>query len=282
MPGTIPELIDASGFQLGDVFEIYQASSLDNRRATGSHVKERFEATGFSFTGQVAGASGGTALAPSFAFVGETDTGIYLYGANAIGFAAAGGPVGYINNAGLTVETSSASQLNVFSDSLATLKAATFVASSTGPVFRLTKGRGTNSGKAAVANADSSGSIFFAAMGDASTEVNHISITGTVTQATPSPTAMGARLAIGMCEVGSSTRTEFLRGEHATGLSIRSRVVVDQDGGIQKYSRTVAQINALTPTAGREFFCSNESGGAVPVFGDGTNWRRMTDRAIMT
>ena len=34
--------------------------------------------------------------------------------------------------------------------------------------------------------------------------------------------------------------------------------------------------------AGAQVFVSNESGGAVPAFSDGTNWRRVTDRAIVT
>jgi len=29
-------------------------------------------------------------------------------------------------------------------------------------------------------------------------------------------------------------------------------------------------------------FVSDESGGAVPAFSDGANWRRVTDRAIVT
>jgi len=41
---------------------------------------------------------------------------------------------------------------------------------------------------------------------------------------------------------------------------------------------------ATLPTTGIETpslaYCSNETGGAVPVFFDGTNWRRVTDRAI--
>lgn len=53
-------------------------------------------------------------------------------------------------------------------------------------------------------------------------------------------------------------------------------------GHVQKASKTVSQLGALSPVAGREYYCSNESGGAVPVFGDGTNWRRVTDRAIIS
>jgi hypothetical protein len=34
--------------------------------------------------------------------------------------------------------------------------------------------------------------------------------------------------------------------------------------------------------AGAMIYVTNESGGPVPAFGDGTNWRRVTDRAIVT
>lgn len=38
--------------------------------------------------------------------------------------------------------------------------------------------------------------------------------------------------------------------------------------------------SAATVGAGAQAFCTDETGGAVPVFSDGTNWRRVTDRAI--
>jgi hypothetical protein len=44
---------------------------------------------------------------------------------------------------------------------------------------------------------------------------------------------------------------------------------------------TVAQLPAAAP-AGSLAFVSDESGGAVLAFSDGTNWRRSTDRAICT
>jgi hypothetical protein len=54
-----------------------------------------------------------------------------------------------------------------------------------------------------------------------------------------------------------------------------------------KPSLTVAQLNAAPlalakARAGTEAFCTDETGGAVPVFSDGTNWRRVTDRAIIS
>jgi hypothetical protein len=48
-------------------------------------------------------------------------------------------------------------------------------------------------------------------------------------------------------------------------------------------SYTVAGLGSLTANpAGQFVFCSNESGGSVPAFSDGTNWRRVTDRAIVS
>lgn len=44
-------------------------------------------------------------------------------------------------------------------------------------------------------------------------------------------------------------------------------------------SYTVANL-PTTVSGGTLAYCSNETGGAVPVFYDGTNWRRVTDRAV--
>jgi hypothetical protein len=46
-------------------------------------------------------------------------------------------------------------------------------------------------------------------------------------------------------------------------------------------SYTVATVPPATP-AGMLIYVSNEAGGAVPAFSDGTNWRRVTDRAIVS
>jgi len=48
------------------------------------------------------------------------------------------------------------------------------------------------------------------------------------------------------------------------------------------YNRTVAQLSVLTPAAGTMAYCTDETGGAQPVFYDGTNWRRMTDRIVIS
>ncbi len=49
--------------------------------------------------------------------------------------------------------------------------------------------------------------------------------------------------------------------------------------GLQSYVKTA--LPSAT-TAGRLINVSNEAGGAVPAFSDGTNWRRVTDRAVVS
>lgn len=45
---------------------------------------------------------------------------------------------------------------------------------------------------------------------------------------------------------------------------------------------TVATLPDASEHTGCQVYVSNESGGAVPAFSDGTNWRRVTDRAVVS
>jgi len=48
-------------------------------------------------------------------------------------------------------------------------------------------------------------------------------------------------------------------------------------------SYTVAEMpSAAAAGAGAMIFVTNEAGGAVPAFSDGTNWRRVTDRTVIS
>ena len=47
-------------------------------------------------------------------------------------------------------------------------------------------------------------------------------------------------------------------------------------------NKTVLQLSTLVSSVGSMVFCTNESGGSVPAFYDGTNWRRVTDRTIVS
>lgn len=49
----------------------------------------------------------------------------------------------------------------------------------------------------------------------------------------------------------------------------------------QLLSFTVATLPVAT-TAARMIYVSDETGGAIPAFSDGTNWRRVTDRAVVS
>jgi hypothetical protein len=46
-------------------------------------------------------------------------------------------------------------------------------------------------------------------------------------------------------------------------------------------SVTVAKLPEPAP-AGKMIFVSDEAGGAVVAFSDGSDWRRMTDRAVVS
>lgn len=59
-------------------------------------------------------------------------------------------------------------------------------------------------------------------------------------------------------------------------------VKLDVDGPICCKSYTVATVPAASTKAGQLIYVSDESGGAVQAFSDGTNWRRVTDRAIIS
>lgn len=54
-------------------------------------------------------------------------------------------------------------------------------------------------------------------------------------------------------------------------------------GSLKLPSYTVGTVPAAgTHGAGAMIYVSNETGGAVPAFSDATNWRRVTDRAVVS
>jgi hypothetical protein len=63
-----------------------------------------------------------------------------------------------------------------------------------------------------------------------------------------------------------------------TTRSLVDKEYVDKN---QLTTYTVGTLPSATP-AGRMVYVSNETGGAVPAFSDGTNWRRVTDRNIVS
>ena len=59
------------------------------------------------------------------------------------------------------------------------------------------------------------------------------------------------------------------------------RRLASRVSNLQSY--TVAGVpDAAASGAGAMIYVSDETGGAVPAFSDGTNWRRVTDRAVIS
>lgn len=59
-------------------------------------------------------------------------------------------------------------------------------------------------------------------------------------------------------------------------------VRLDVDGPIRPKTYTVSTVPAATAGAGQLIYVSDESGGATLAFSDGTEWRRMSDRAVVS
>lgn len=59
-------------------------------------------------------------------------------------------------------------------------------------------------------------------------------------------------------------------------------VRLDVDGPIRTKSYTVATVPTASAGAAQLIYISDESGGATLAFSDGTDWRRLSDRAIVS
>jgi hypothetical protein len=73
--------------------------------------------------------------------------------------------------------------------------------------------------------------------------------------------------------------TEAVTEEADLGSLVTSGLIYPDQFVLPSYT-----ANALpsASVAGAMIYVTNETGGAVPAFADGTNWRRVTDRAIVT
>jgi hypothetical protein len=73
--------------------------------------------------------------------------------------------------------------------------------------------------------------------------------------------------------------TDAVTAESDLGALVLSGLIYPDQFVLPSY--TVSTLPAAVP-AGAMVYVTNESGGAVPAFADGTNWRRVTDRVIVT
>ncbi len=101
-----------------------------------------------------------------------------------------------------------------------------------------------------------------------------------------SATAIGAAITFFTTPNGSVTSAErmIIDQDGKVGIgTISPSTTLDIDGPARVKSYTVAGVpSASTAGAGSFIYVSDETGGAVLAFSDGTNWRRVTDRAVVS
>lgn len=148
-------------------------------------------------------------------------------------------------------------------------------------VFASLKARGTISSPAVVQTSDRLGQFSFYGWDGVDTYRLGAHLRVLVTAATPGPTDMRSRAVLEVTPAGSVTPSEAWTVDHYTGQRMYGSVVIDQNRHHQLRSYTVATLPSAA-TAGQMIYVSNETGGATPAFSDGTNWRRVTDRAIVS
>lgn len=149
-------------------------------------------------------------------------------------------------------------------------------------VFKGTKARGTLDAPTAAASGDQVftllGSVYDGAVARATAGIEMM-VDGAVSSGV-APQRM-------VFQTGTAaSRVERMRLTSAGDLGIgvtapTSKLDVDGPVKVKSYLKT-ALPSASGSGAGALIYVSNEAGGAVIAFSDGTNWRRVTDRAVVS
>jgi hypothetical protein len=99
-------------------------------------------------------------------------------------------------------------------------------------------------------------------------------------------TAQGTRLDLLTVANGSVSESIALsalgNGNVRVGSDATAACKLDVDGPVRVKGYTVAGVPGAAVAAGQIIYVSDEAGGAVLAFSDGTNWRRVTDRATIS
>ena len=88
----------------------------------------------------------------------------------------------------------------------------------------------------------------------------------------------------GRAEIGAIGSDDFAFKVSGDGSAFRTALLLERNTGTPRFPAfTVAGApSASTAGAGAQIFVSDEAGGPVMAFSDGSNWRRLTDRAIIS
>ena len=79
-----------------------------------------------------------------------------------------------------------------------------------------------------------------------------------------------------------STLTGTYTISSPTTITLDPTDEIINDAPMKLVSKTVTELSTLVSSTGAMVFCTDESGGSIPAFYDGTNWRRVSDRAIVS
>ena len=79
-----------------------------------------------------------------------------------------------------------------------------------------------------------------------------------------------------------STLTGTYTISSPTTITLDPTNEIINDAPMKLVNKTVTQLGSLVSSVGAMVFCTDESGGAIPAFYDGTNWRRVSDRSIVS
>lgn len=155
-----------------------------------------------------------------------------------------------------------------------------FSSDASGATVRLHKGRGSIASPSAAVTNDEAFRLIGRHYYDASNTVENFHLVDILKAATPSATNGESGFALKLCPAASATITTFLSGDFATGLSLASNVVIDQNRHLALRSYTVATLPAAT-TAARLIYVSDGTSNKRLAVSDGTNWR-WPDGAIVS
>jgi len=93
-------------------------------------------------------------------------------------------------------------------------------------------------------------------------------------------------LAVTAIESASINAPQTLTGTYTltspTTITLDPTDEVIADAPIKLVSKTVTELGSLTSSIGAMVYCTDETDGATLAFYDGTDWRRVSDRAVVS
>jgi hypothetical protein len=148
------------------------------------------------------------------------------------------------------------------------------------PIVAYRRSAGTNAVKSAVGTADILGQFQFFGYGATGYCASARASFGCNPAETWTDTAQGTQIQFNTTVVGDTSTTEKFRISDSGAIQMGgANTVISAARHHTLRSYTVATLPSAA-TAAEMIYVSNEVGGAVPCFSDGTNWRRVQDRAI--